>query len=199
MNENNIPPDDRLIEYQGPHSPFQKLIDSQRQRYDLTWRQLAEKIGVSQSTLWIWLHNVNGFPHPGSLNSEHLRRLAEVLKISESEIKAALEASRPFDAFGRFIEVVESDNRQTVSKSHILNIAKSLYQILKIPQNKISNAIDASRHLFTPTEHPMPREAFNAMERFIQILENDKRHTISRNYALNIAKNLYRGSYAGPK
>ena len=131
MNENNIPPDGGLSEYHEPHSPFQKLIDSQRERYGLSGRELAEKIGVSQSTLWIWLHNVNGFPHPNTFNSEHVRRLAEVLSISESEIKTALEASRPFDAFGRFIEILENDNRQTVSKPYVLNIAKNLYRCSK--------------------------------------------------------------------
>lgn len=130
-NEDNIPPDDGFIEYHEPHSPFQKLIDSQRKRCGLSGRELAERIGVSQSTLWIWLHNLNGFPHPKSFNSEHVRRLAEVLKISETEIEAALDASRPFDAFGRFIEILENDNRQTVSKPYVLNIAKNLYRCSK--------------------------------------------------------------------
>ncbi len=96
-NENNIPPDGGLIEYQERHSPFQKLIDSKRKRYGLSGRQLAEKIGVSQSTLWIWLHNVNGFPDPKSVNGEHIRRLGKILNISGSEIKAALDASRHVD------------------------------------------------------------------------------------------------------
>jgi transcriptional regulator with XRE-family HTH domain len=140
-----IPPCGRLIEYKEPHSPFQKLIDAQRRRYGFSGRELAKKIGVSQSTLWIWLHNLNGFPHPKSFNHRHLQRL----------------------------------NR-----------------VLRIPQAEISRALDASRHLFTPTENPMPHHAFNAMERFIEILENDRRHTISRSYVLNIAKNLYRGAAA---
>jgi len=42
----------------------------------------------------------------------------------------------------------------------------------------------------------MPHESFNALEHFINILEHDKRHTISRKYVLNIAKNLYRGAGA---
>jgi transcriptional regulator with XRE-family HTH domain len=143
-NEDNIPPDDGFIEYHEPHSPFQKLIDSQRKRCGLSGRELAERIGVSQSTLWIWLHNLNRFPHPKSFNSEHVRRLAEVLKISETEIEAALDASRhvdtprerpmphnTFDAFGRFIEILENDNRQTVSKPYVLNIAKNLYRCSK--------------------------------------------------------------------
>jgi len=140
-----VPPCGRLIEYVPPHSPFQKLIDSQRKRYGLSGRELAEKIDVSQSTLWIWLHNLNGFPHPKSFKPAHLRRLSRALKV---------------------------------------------------PQEKISRAIDASRHLFTPTENPMPHESFNALEHFINILEHDKRHTISRKYVLNIAKNLYRGAGA---
>jgi transcriptional regulator with XRE-family HTH domain len=131
MNGKDIPSYGRLIEYCEPHSPFQKLIDSQRKRCGLSGRELTERIGVSQSTLWIWLHNLNGFPHPKSFNSEHVRRLAEVLSISESEIKTALEASRPFDAFGRFIEILENDNRQTVSKPYVLNIAKNLYRCSK--------------------------------------------------------------------
>jgi transcriptional regulator with XRE-family HTH domain len=140
-----IPPCGRLIEYQEPHSPFQKLIDSHRKRFGLSGRKLAEKIGVSQSTLWIWLHNVNGYPHPKAFKSVHLQRLSRALKV---------------------------------------------------PENKIRTALDASRHLFTPTENPMPHEAFDALGRFIEILEHDRRHTISRSYVLNIAKSLHRGATA---
>ena len=117
MNGSNIPDGDGLIEYREAHSPFQKLIDSQRKRCGLSGRELAERIGVSQSTLWIWLHNLNGFPEPKSFNSEHVRRLGEVLEISESKIKAALDASRRlftstetpvFPPRGRLIEYREA-------------------------------------------------------------------------------------------
>jgi transcriptional regulator with XRE-family HTH domain len=138
-----VPPCGRLIEYLAPHSPFQKLIDSQRRRYGLSGRDLAAKVGVSQSTLWIWLHNTNGFPHPKSFKEAHLMKLSKVLNI---------------------------------------------------PQQNIRSALDASRHLFTPTEDPMPHQAFDALGRLIEILENDKRHTISRAYVLNIAKSLHRGA-----
>ena len=37
------------------------------------------------------------------------------------------------------------------------------------------------------------------MERVIQILKNNRRPTISRNYALNITKSLYRGSHVAQK
>jgi hypothetical protein len=98
---------------------------------------------VSQSTLWIWLHNTNGFPHPKSFKPIHVVRLSK---------------------------------------------------ILKIPQTKIRSALDASRHIFTPTETPMPHEAFDSPARFIEILENDKRKTISKEYALDLTRNLHRGA-----
>ncbi len=140
-----VPPCGRLIEYRAPHSPFQKLIDAERKRHGFSGRDLAEKIGVSQSTLWIWLHNINGYPHPKAFKPVLLHRLSRALKI---------------------------------------------------PENKIRKALDASRHLFTPTENPMPHEAFDALGRFIEILEHDKRHTVSRSYVLNIAKSLQRGATA---
>jgi transcriptional regulator with XRE-family HTH domain len=139
----NIPPSGRLIEYLEPHSPFQKLIDTARRRYRLSGRDLAERIGVSQSTLWIWLHNLNGFPHPKSFKTEHVR---------------------------------------------------SLSTVLKIPQARIRSALDASRHLFTPCETPVPYEAFDPFSSFIEIVENDRRKTFSKAYVLNLAKNFYRGA-----
>src|SRR5207253_8516186 len=67
-------------------------------------------------------------------------------------------------------------------------------QILKIPEINIGTALDASRHLFSPRENPMPHETFDAFGRFIEILENDKRKMMSKSYVLNIAKGLFRGA-----
>jgi transcriptional regulator with XRE-family HTH domain len=142
-NDRQMPPCGRLIEYQPPHSPFQKLIDSRRKRCGLSGRDLADRIGVSQSTVWIWLHNINGYPHPKSFKPEHLSRLSEVLKI---------------------------------------------------PEVKLKSALDASRHIFTPTEHPTPHKAFDVFGHFIEILEHDKRRHVSKDYVLNLAKNLHRGA-----
>jgi transcriptional regulator with XRE-family HTH domain len=124
MKERRIPRCGRLIEYQPPHSPFQKLIDSQRKKHGLTGRELADRIGVSQATLWIWLHNVNGYPHQKSYKPKHLKNLSKVLNI---------------------------------------------------PLNKLTSALDASRHRFTPTEYPTPDEVFDELARLIEILE--KRET----------------------
>ena len=142
-NERKTPPCGRLIEYVAPHSPFQKLIDSQRKRYGLSGRDLADRIGVPQSSLWIWLHNTNGFPHPKSFKPEHVGRLSEALKIPEAKIKSAL---------------------------------------------------DASRHIFTSTENPAPHQAFDVFNHFIEILKHDKRRHVSKDYVLNLAKNLHRGA-----
>src|ERR1043166_3956132 len=141
--QRKVPPCGRLIEYKEPHSPFQKLVDDARRRYSLSGRDLAARIGVSQSTLWIWLHNVNGFPHPKSFDDRH------VIKLS---------------------------------------------RVLKIPASKIRSTLDSSRHIFTPHENPVPQESVPAMQRFIEILENDKRQTISKAYVLNLAKNLHAGT-----
>lgn len=143
-----VPPCGRLIDYREPQSPFQKLIHSQMKRYGLSGRALAEKIGtprraVSQSTVWIWLHNTNGYPHPKSFTTDHLKRLG---------------------------------------------------QVLKIPEAKIRRALDASRHIFTAVEDPTPHESFDAFGRYIEILEHDKRATVSRGFVLNLAKNLYNGA-----
>jgi len=143
MNERNIPACGRLIEYSEPHSPFQKLIDNHRKRHGFSNRDLAAKIRVSQSTFWIWLHNLNGFPHPKSFKIEHVHRLS---------------------------------------------------QVLEIPEAKIKSALDASRHLFTPRKTPVPYEAFDPLQRFIEIFENDKRESVSKAYVLHLAKNLHRGS-----
>lgn len=135
-----VPPCGRLINYLAPHSPFQKLVDSARTRLRISGRELARRIGVSQSTLWIWLHNENGFPHPKAFKAQHLKRLGHALGLSKKAIERAIDASRhvytarekptphsSFDAFRQFIDIVEHDRRQTVSRGYILNLAKRLY------------------------------------------------------------------------
>ena len=138
--QRRIPPCGRLIRYLPPHSPFQKLIDSARNRLRISVRELAKRIRVSQSTLWIWLHNENGFPHPKAFKPEHVERLSLVLRISKRAIERAIDASRhvytarekptphvSLDAFRHFIDILEHDRRQTVSRSYVVNLAKRLY------------------------------------------------------------------------
>jgi transcriptional regulator with XRE-family HTH domain len=75
---------------------------------------------------------------------------------------------------------------------HLRQLAKAI----KVPISQLEQALDASRHLYTVRENPMPRPAFDAFERFIDIIANDKRKTISRSYVVNLAKTLYNGSAA---
>jgi transcriptional regulator with XRE-family HTH domain len=132
-----------LIHYRSPHSPFQKLIDSKRHRLRISVRELARQIHVSQSTLWIWLHSENGFPHPKAFKPEHVERLSRTLSISKTAIQ---------------------------------------------------RAIDASRHLYTAREKPAPHAALDGFRDFIDILEHDRRQTVSRSYVVNLAKKLYSGA-----
>jgi len=135
-----VPPCGRLIHYCTPHSPFQKLIDSARHRLRISVRGLARKIDVSQSTLWIWLHNENGFPHPKAFKLEHVERLGRVLNLSKTTIARAIDASRHLytarekptphpavNAFRDFIDIIAHDRRQTVSRNYVLNLANKLY------------------------------------------------------------------------
>lgn len=135
-----VPPCGRLINFHAPHSPFQRLIDSARHRLRISVRDLARRIRVSQSTLWIWLHNENGFPHPKAFRPEHVERLSRILKISKTAIERAIDASRhlytareeptphaALDAFRDFIDIIAHDRRQTVSRSYVVNLAKKLY------------------------------------------------------------------------
>jgi len=138
-----VPPCGRLIPFFLPHSPFQKLVDVARRRRRISIRELARRIRVSQSTMWIWLHNENGFPHPKAFSSQQVTRLSQVLGLSRTSI---------------------------------------------------ARAIDASRHLYTAREKPTPHHALDAFEDFIDILEHDRRQTLSRSYVVNLANKLYRGA-----
>jgi transcriptional regulator with XRE-family HTH domain len=142
-NSRRTPPCGRLIPYFHPHSPFQKLVDTARRRRRIAIRELARRIKVSQSTMWIWLHNENGFPHPKSFKPQHVGRLGQTLGLSK---------------------------------------------------NAIQRAVDASRHIYTAREKPIPHQALDAFGDFIDILEHDRRQTVSRSYVVNLAKKLYRGA-----
>jgi len=141
--QRRVPPCGRLINYFQPHSPFQKLLDSARQRQRIPVRELARRIDVSQSTLWIWLHNENGFPHPKAFRGVHVERLSRALKL---------------------------------------------------PKRAIERSIDASRHVYTARERPSPHATLDAFRDFIDILDHDRRQTLSRSYVLNLAKRLYTGA-----
>ena len=145
---NNRPrkvPCGRVINYREPHSPFQLLIDSRRRELaatnpELSSRGLARAIGVSQSTLWIWLHSENGYPAPKSFKDRHMTALSRVLKIAPADIRKAIDSSRivygpktvpiPIktkDAFRAFIDILKNDRRENITRKFALNLARNLY------------------------------------------------------------------------
>lgn len=69
-----------------------------------------------------------------------------------------------------------------------------LSQVLGLSKAAIARAIDASRHLYTAREKPTPHYALDAFENFIDVLEHDRRQTLSRSYVVNLANKLYRGA-----
>ena len=71
---------------------------------------------------------------------------------------------------------------------------QQLNRTLGISKKAIARAIDASRHLYTAREKPTPHHTLDAFENFIDILEHDRRQTLSRNYVVNLANKLYRGA-----
>ena len=139
-----VPPCGRLIHYVEPHSPFQILVETKRReihaRQGLSNRELARRIGVSQSTLWIWLHNEAGYPSVRAFKPIHLQALCRELKIDEAEMQSATDASRHvftarsnptpqpmMDAFAAFIGVLTNDRRQSLKKASVVHLAKIFY------------------------------------------------------------------------
>lgn len=136
--------------FTNPHSPFQKLVESARVEKRLSYAQLSTemaKLGsnVHPGTLWIWLHNLNGHPHPRSCRPEHL---------------------------------------------------KALGRILNVPVPRLEETLDASRHIFTKQETPVPTAAINAWEEFVGWLENDHRARLSRTVVLNMARRFMASAMA---
>lgn len=134
-----VPPCGRVIEYHAPHSPFQKLIDGRRAELGLSYADLAAPLDANRATVWIWLHNANGFPHPKSFKSKYPALLARLLKIKEDDILNALDRSRHLytrreaiplpqskDALATLIGVLENHKAVRVKVSYVLNIARRL-------------------------------------------------------------------------
>lgn len=140
------PPCGRLINYVEPRSPFQKLVDGKMRELRLSCRGLAKEIGVAQSTMWIWLHSENGYPHPKAFKPEHLQKLCRALKLKAGDVQHAIDASRlvylpqqnpmpaeSVDAFKTFITILENDKRAVVTRKYVLNLALNLYNGATVP------------------------------------------------------------------
>lgn len=144
---NPVPPCGRRLVYVQPHSPFQKLVESSRLKRGMSIREVAEEISdltprennLSPGSLWIWLRNENGFPHPKSCTRGRLSALARVLRVPLPHLQETLDASRhlfttrelsePKDsqrAIVEFIQIIKNDKRTYLPRMRVLHIAESL-------------------------------------------------------------------------
>lgn len=129
------------VRFSVPHSPFQKLIDARRMELDLSIAALAKMIRPSlhRGSLWIWLHNENGYPAKRSCTPARMKSISAVLDIPLPQLQQALDASRTVysqqqvpvpsqlnDALGELISILEKDPRDYVTKNWVLNMAKRL-------------------------------------------------------------------------
>lgn len=132
----------KKVTFVNPHSPFQKLVESARIQKRLSYAQLATKISAGTSSvhpgsIWIWLHNQNGHPHPRSCKPAHLRALGRVLNIPLPRLQESLDASRHLftkkedpqpvaavTSWREFVGWLENDKRGKISRSVVLNMAR---------------------------------------------------------------------------
>ena len=78
-------------------------------------------------------------------------------------------------------------------KSFTAERATALYRVLKLDPHVAATALDASRHLYTAKETPMPFKAVNAFAQFIEAIEQIKQQRIYRSTILNIARRCQAG------
>ena len=111
------------------------------------------------------------------------RELAKQLKISQSTFWIWMHSENGFP------------HPKAFKPQHLAALSARL----KIPSTDLQTAIDASRHLYTPRETPVPHEAMDAFRSFIEILDRDPRERVTLSYVRNLARNLYNGATAGPR
>jgi hypothetical protein len=136
-----VPPCGRVIQYNAPWSPWQKLVDSQRRRLGLSFADLANSMeDGNRGSVWIWIHSTHGYPSPESFTPRRAAPFYKILKIDPAEGAKALDASRhiytpkeapePFptrEAFELFIEEIEQLDQRRVKTETVLNIARRIH------------------------------------------------------------------------
>jgi transcriptional regulator with XRE-family HTH domain len=71
---------------------------------------------------------------------------------------------------------------------------RKLASVLDLPASDIEKSIDASRLLYSQKEIPMPLASRDAFKRFIGVLQNDRRQTVTLSYVINLARTMYNGA-----
>ena len=78
-------------------------------------------------------------------------------------------------------------------KSFTADRAAALYRVLKLDPSVAARALDASRHLYTDKETPVPFKTVNAFAQFIESIESISQQRIYKSTILNIARRCQAG------
>lgn len=89
---------------------------------------------------------------------------------------------------------MHSENGYPHPKSFKEKHLKALAAVLHLKAKDIQDAIDVSRHVYSPSEIPMPQENKDAFAALIAILSHERRGTLKTSYVLNLARTLYNGA-----
>jgi len=71
---------------------------------------------------------------------------------------------------------------------------KAIAKTIGVSVEELKQSIDASRLIFNPGQVPVPMPSMDALDSLVEILEHDDRVTITREYVLNLIKNIRAGA-----
>ena len=123
-------------------SPFQRMLKARMAAKKLSFRDLGKIMGIPPTNIFSWSTCVRGYPSPRSFNRSHIAPLAMALGVAESDLKAALDASRDNlsdlpkrapamqEAFHELLTVLESwhKTRRRVTSREVFLLADRLYK-----------------------------------------------------------------------
>jgi hypothetical protein len=83
----------------NPHSPWQLLVEKQREQIQISIRAVATRAQIPAGTLFNWIRARSGAPPRVTYTQDVNKRLAKVLKLKEEELADAYNQSafRPVD------------------------------------------------------------------------------------------------------
>ena len=76
-----------------PSSPWQRLVEAQRIKHDLSVRQIAILVRIPAGTLFSWIRAKSGVPPQEAYIADINQRFAEAIQVDASELQAAYEQS----------------------------------------------------------------------------------------------------------
>ena len=127
------------MRYNNPSSPFQILVFNAIKKSGRSQRWISRELGVSQGTVWEWLHNQNGYPSKRSWDPRYAFQLADLLNLEPDDILTAFDQSRMLyvgqnapapprttDLFADFIQILEAMDVTKVDRKLLIRTAKGM-------------------------------------------------------------------------